>query len=137
MELQLKIIGIVLLFLGLIHGRFPKFFDWPAELKGVSLINRQLMYVHTLFIAIFLILIGLLCVSSAAELIETSLGNKISLGLGVFWFIRLVVQFFGYSSELWRGKTFETVVHVVFSLLWSYLSLVFLWIYWTGLPPVR
>jgi hypothetical protein len=132
MELQLKIIGIVLLALGLVHGRFPRFFNWRDELSGVSLINRQLMYVHTLFIALFLVLIGLLCISSAKELIETDLGNRIALGLGIFWFIRLIVQFFGYSSELWRGKTFETTVHILFAILWSYLSIVFLAVYWSG-----
>src|SRR5215207_6283682 len=132
MELQLKIIGILLIFLGLVHGRFPKYFDWPAELKGVSLINRQLMYIHTLFIALFLLLIGLLCILSARDLLETKLGSTIALGLSIFWFIRLVVQFFGYSSELWRGKIFETVMHILFAGLWTYLSVFFFLVYLAG-----
>jgi hypothetical protein len=70
-------------------------------------------------------LMGLLCLSSADELIETSLGKKIALGLGVFWSIRLFIQFFGYSADLWKGKAFETVVHILFSLLWAYVSIVF------------
>jgi hypothetical protein len=59
-------------------------------------------------------------------LIETNLGNKISLGLGIFWSIRLFMQFFGYSTGLWKGKTFETIIHIIFSLFWAYLSIVFL-----------
>jgi hypothetical protein len=74
-------------------------------------------------------LMGLLCLSSADELIETSLGKKIALGLGVFWSIRLFIQFFGYSADLWKGKAFETIVHILFSLLWAYLSLVFWGVY--------
>jgi hypothetical protein len=70
-------------------------------------------------------LMGLLCLSSADELIETSLGKKIALGLGVFWSIRLFIQFFGYSADLWKGKAFETIVHILFSLLWAYVSIVF------------
>jgi hypothetical protein len=70
-------------------------------------------------------LMGLLCLSSADELIETSLGKKIALGLGVFWSIRLFIQFFGYSADLWKGKAFETLVHILFSLLWAYVSIVF------------
>jgi hypothetical protein len=86
-----------------------------------------------LFIALFLILIGLLCVSSAAELIETSLGNRIALGLSFFWFVRLIIQFFGYSAELWRGKTFETIAHVLFAMWWTYLTVVFALVYYFAL----
>jgi hypothetical protein len=129
MELQLKIIGLILMALALVHTIFPKYFHWQQELQLLSLINRQLMYVHTFFIALVLFLMGLLCVTSAPELIATSFGRKISLGFGFFWFCRLLIQFFGYSPTLWRGKTFETIVHLVFSFLWTYLSLVFIWIY--------
>jgi hypothetical protein len=96
----------------------------------LSLINRQVMYVHTFFIALVVLLMGILCLTSAKELIETDLGKKIVLGLGIFWMIRLFIQFFGYSSKLWKGKTFETIIHIVFSFLWTYLSTIFLMIYW-------
>jgi hypothetical protein len=132
MELQLNAIGVVLVLLALVHGIFPKYFDWPQGLSSLSLINRQLMYIHTLFIALFLVCIGVLCLTSAAEIIGTPLGRRISLVLAFVWVIRLVVQFFGYSAELWRGKTFETVVHILFVFLWTYLSAAFFWIYWYG-----
>jgi hypothetical protein len=82
--------------------------------------------VHSFFIALMVLLTGLLCVTSAHELITTPLGKRISLGLGIFWSARLVIQFVGYSSKLWRGRLFETGVHIVFSLFWTYLSVVFL-----------
>ena len=56
----------------------------------------------------------------------TPLGQRVALGCGVFWLARLLIQFFGYSSELWRGKRFETCVHLLFIGFWSYLSTVFL-----------
>ncbi len=126
MEIHFKIIGYLLMALALIHIMFPKYFNWKVELKSISLINRQMMIIHTFFIALMVFLMGILCVSSATELIETNLGKKISLGLGIFWFARLILQFFGYSKALWKGKTFETTVHIVFSLVWAYLSYVFL-----------
>jgi hypothetical protein len=130
MELHLKIIGWILVVLAIVHVVFPKRFNWTEELSSLSLINRQVMYVHTFFIALVVLLMGLLCLTSAKELIETDLGKKIVLGLGVFWMIRLFIQFFGYSSKLWKGKTFETTIHIVFSFLWTYLSVIFLMIYW-------
>jgi len=126
MHLHLKIIGILLLVLALIHIIFPKYFNWNKELKSLSLINRQMMIVHTFFIALTVFLIGLLCLTSSTELIETSLGKKISLGIGVFWTVRLLFQFFGYSSDLWKGKRFETIIHISFSFVWAYLSFIFL-----------
>ncbi len=131
MQIHLKIIGVLLIALGLIHIFFPKYFNWNKELKSLSLINRQMMTVHTFFIALTVFLMGLLCFTSSTELIETNLGKKISLGLGIFWTIRLFIQFFGYSRELWKGKIFETAMHIIFSLLWGYLSFIFLTIWWT------
>ena len=92
----------------------------------MSLINRQMFYIHSYFIALTLLLMGILCLTSAADLLNTNLGKRICLGLGIFWLIRLVIQFVGYSSKLWRGKRFETGMHILFSLFWIYLSTVFL-----------
>lgn len=125
METHLKIIGFFLIFLAVVHIFFPKYFKWKSELQSLSLINRQMMIVHTFFIALVVLLMGLLCLFSPKELIETELGKTISLGFGVFWSIRFIIQFVGYSSKLWRGKKFETIIHVIFSLLWAYLSIVF------------
>jgi hypothetical protein len=125
MGIHIKITGVILMALALLHLIFPRYFNWEKELPALSLINRQMMVVHTFFIALMVFLMGLLCLSSADELIETSLGKKIALGLGVFWSIRLFIQFFGYSADLWKGKAFETIVHILFSLLWAYVSIVF------------
>jgi hypothetical protein len=129
MELHLKIIGILLIILALIHAIFPKYFNWKQELNSLSIINRQLMYVHSFFIALVVLLMGVLCLTSANELIETPLGKRVSLGLGIFWTTRFFTQFFGYSARIWKGKTFETTVHILFSVLWAYLSIIFCFIY--------
>ncbi|TJY63996.1 hypothetical protein FAZ19_17230 [Sphingobacterium alkalisoli] len=127
MEIHLKIVGVLLIVLASIHLVFPRYFNWAEELKSSSLINRQMMTVHTFFIALTVLLMGLLCLTSSTEIAETDLGKKIALGLGLFWTVRLIIQFFGYSTALWKGKRFETSMHIVFSVLWTYLSVVF-WI---------
>ena len=128
MQLHFHIIGISLMILALIHIIFPKYFNWKEELKSLSLMNKQMMTIHTFFIALIVFLMGLLCLTSAGELTGTKLGKTVSLGLGVFWAIRLFIQFFGYSSTLWKGKPFETFIHIVFSGFWIYLNGVF----WTN-----
>jgi hypothetical protein len=109
MELQLKIIGFLLIVLAIAHVIFPKYFDWKSQLSTLSLMNREMMYIHTFFIAFTVLLMGILCITSSPELVMTHLGNKICLGLGIFWGTRFLIQF-----------------HVLFSLLWGYLTFIFL-----------
>ena len=129
MELHIKIAGLLLIVLAIIHSIFPKYFNWKQELNSLSIINRQLMYVHSFFIAFVVLLMGVLCLTSTNELIASSLGKRISLGLGMFWTARFIIQFLGYSAKIWKGKTFETSVHILFSILWAYLSTIFFLIY--------
>jgi hypothetical protein len=126
MEIHFKIIGSLFIVLALSHVFFPRYFNWKQELAKLSLVNRQIMVVHSFFIALMVLLIGLLCLTSAHELITTPLGKRVSLGLGIFWGARLLIQFAGYSSKLWKGRLFETCVHIVFTIFWTYISVVFI-----------
>ena len=127
MDIHLSIIGISLVILGLLHIIFPWYFNWETELSRLSLVNRQVMQVHTFFIALIVLLMGILCLLAPRQILETELGHLISFGLAIFWTTRLVIQFFGFSPDLWKGKAFETTVHILFSGFWTYLS----WAFWT------
>lgn len=111
--------------LAFLHFVFPRHFKWKDELLGLSLINKQLMYVHTFFIALVVLLMGVFCIYSTEDLVKTLLGKQLCFGLFIFWGVRLIFQFFVYSPSLWKGKRFETWVHVLFSLLWTYFTTVF------------
>jgi hypothetical protein len=129
MMIHLLIAGWLQVLLALIHFIFPRYFKWKEDLTGLTLINRQLMYVHTFFIALVVLLMGSLCLVAPADMISSRLGKYLSLGLFVFWATRLVFQFFVYKTSLWKGKKFETIIHVLFSATWIYLSVVFLILY--------
>jgi hypothetical protein len=126
MEIHLKIVGSLLIALSLMHIVIPKYFKWEQELTSLSLITKQILYVHTFFIAFIVLLMGLLCLSYSHELVHDPFGRVISLGLFVFWLTRLVFQFLIYSPKVWRGKKFETVMHIVFSTAWTYFTSVFI-----------
>ncbi|RAV97717.1 hypothetical protein [Pseudochryseolinea flava] len=129
MEIHLKITGTLLILLALMHIALPKYFKWKEESRALSLITRQILYVHTVFIGITLLLMGLLCLCYSHALIHEQLGRVILLGLFLFWLLRLFFQFFVYSPKLWRGKLFETTVHIIFSSLWIYFTSVFVMSY--------
>jgi hypothetical protein len=128
MELHLKIIGIIFILLATLHLIFPKYFNWKNQLAGLTLINKQMMYVHTFFIGLIVLLMGVICIYSADEIVHTRLGQQLSFGLFIFWAARLFVQFFIYSAKLWRGKKFESIIHILFSVLWVYFTVVFFFI---------
>ncbi len=125
MHFIIKIIGWTLIVLGLAHFYFPRHFKWNDELKRLSLLNRQIMSVHNFFIMLTVLLMGLLCVTSTELLLTTELGKRMMLGLAIFWGCRFFIQFFWYSPELWKGKRFETIVHLCFSCFWLLLTVVF------------
>ena len=124
-RVHLRALGVIFVLLAGVHGIFPRRFDWARELQRLSLINQQLMTVHTFFIAVVVLLIGVVCVADAEALAGTPLGRHFCAGLAVFWGLRLYAQHFVYSPALWRGKSFETAVHIAFSLLWLWATAVF------------
>lgn len=125
MKLLIQLIGYGLILLALIHIIFPRVFDWKNQLASLTLINRQLMTVHTFFVALTVFLMGILCITSAEELLNTPLGKKILLGLAIFWFIRLIIQLFWYSPLLWQGKLKETAIHILFLAIWVSITTIF------------
>ncbi len=131
LSFHLRLAGLTLIFLGVAHAFFGPRFKWREETARLSLLNRQIFYVHTFFIALVLILMGILCVFGTRGLLETTfVGRWLCAGITLFWASRLVCQFFVYSPELWRGKLLETFMHALFACAWTYYSAVFGWAWW-------
>ena len=84
MEIHFNVIGVLFIGLALAHIIFPKYFKWKEELKHLSLINRQMMIIHTFFIALIVLLMGLLCLFHSALLVMSPLGKIVSHGFAIF-----------------------------------------------------
>jgi hypothetical protein len=126
-EWHLRIAGVLQIVLALLHLAFPRRFNWKEELARLSPLNRQIFLVHTFFICLVLVLIGALSLLAPDALLEpTRLSRLVLGGFATFWGLRLLCQFFVYDAALWRGHAFNSLVHVLFSLLWLYLTAVYL-----------
>ena len=126
LEWHLRLAGALQIALAALHLAFPRRFHWKEELTRLSLLNRQMFLVHTLFLCVVLVLMGGLSLFAPAALLEaTPLSRLVLGGFAVFWGLRLAVQWFVYDASLWRGDRFNTIVHVVFSILWAYLAAVY------------
>ena len=124
--INLRVAGSLLIVLSLSHVPLAKHFRWREESALLSSFNRQVFLVHAFFVGMTVGLMGLLALSWAPALITPNpLGVPVTAGLAIFWAVRLFCQWFIYDRALWRGKPFETAVHIVFSLCWSYLTALF------------
>jgi hypothetical protein len=131
LELHLRIAGALLLFLAALHPLMPKELGWKEDLLKLTPVNRQVFLVHTGFIVLTLVLMGTLMILYAEDLAAPSrLARAVLGGLAIFWAARLFTQQFIYDRSLWRGNPRYTAVHVVFTLLWTYLTAVFGWGWW-------
>ncbi|MGA3047561.1 MAG: hypothetical protein ABSD67_13095 [Terracidiphilus sp.] len=55
---HLHFVGTLLLLLGISHAFFNRYFGWEKELEVVSLLTRQIFFVHTFFIGLGVVLAG-------------------------------------------------------------------------------
>lgn len=126
LETHLKLAGLSLIGLGIMHGFLGERFAWKEELSRISLLNRQIFYVHTFFVALILLLLGSLSLFGTNALLEkTAMSRYFCGGVTLFWLCRWIFQFCIYDASLWRGKRFETRIHILFSLLWTYYVAVY------------
>lgn len=128
-EILLRIAGASMLLLSLAHLYFTRLFDWRNDAARMQLpLNRQIFHVHTFFICLVLILMGLLCLIWPMELLNsTRLARLVNIGFAIFWGIRLFSQWFVYDRSLWIGKMKETAAHIVFTILWIFYTLLFVY----------
>ncbi len=134
--LHLKLVGALLLALGLAHSMFGRYFNWQRELAQLSLLTRQIFLVHCFFIALLVVMIGACSLFYTNALLASGALSRVVLtGFVVFWLSRLGFQFFVYDTAIWRGRRFYTVMHVVFSIFWIYVVVTYgaaLRIAWKG-----
>jgi hypothetical protein len=125
-ELHLRIAGVLLLALIALNLYVPRRFNWRSELASLSLLNRQIFQVHAAFICVILGMFATLALLFTNELLEpTRLARAVLALLAIFWLLRLLTQWFVYDRRLWRGKRFETIVHLVFTGVWAYFAATF------------
>jgi hypothetical protein len=126
LQIHLQIVGSLLLLLGLSHALMNRYFGWATELAGISLLTRQIFYVHTFFIALGVVLGGAVSLAFSTDLLNpTPLNRAILASMAFFWLCRLLAQFFVYDDAIWRGNPARTRMHIVFSLLWCYVTAVY------------
>jgi len=124
--LNLRLAGAFLAGLAVMNVFVPRRFHWREEMARLSLLNRQIFEVHSIFLVLMLAMFAALLLTSADALLEpTRLARAVLIGLTAFWGLRMLMQWFYYSPEIWRGHRVHTAMHYAFSAAWIYLTAVF------------
>ncbi|WP_306193059.1 MULTISPECIES: hypothetical protein [unclassified Streptomyces] len=123
---QLRLVGMALIGMGLLHVVLPRVLGWPDDLGNTSLLTRQVSYAHLFFIGLTCVLLGALSLAFARELLTGgSLPTVLLCGQTLFWGLRWVMEFAYFSPRLWRGHRLRTAGHVALSALWTWVTAVF------------
>lgn len=126
LTLLLQIAGAGLLLLAVLHIPISKQLKWREDTKQLTPMNATVFHVHTFFICVVLVMMGLPCLLEPRIFLDPSAaGCWLAWSVAGFWALRLYFQWFVYQPELWRGKRLETVVHYWFTLVWSALTALF------------
>lgn len=124
--LLLRITGTGLIALAIAHVFIGQHLRWREDVAQLTPVNRAVFHVHTLFICLVLVLMGLPCLLEPTIFIEpTRAGRWLAWSCAAFWGARLYCQWFVYDAALWRGKRFETCIHWLFTFLWLALAALF------------
>jgi hypothetical protein len=127
-ELHLRIVGALLVGVGIGHVALPRALGWRVDLAQVSLLNRQVGAVHVFFIGLTCVLLGAIPLFLPDELLEPDrLAGAVLVAEAIFWGARFVVQVVVFDRSLWRGDRHRTLAHLGFCLLWAYVTGTFVW----------
>lgn len=126
LSILLRLAGAGLILLAFLHIFIGKALKWREDGRKLTPENEQIFHVHTFFICLAITLMGLPCLLMPSVFLEKSAaGLWLAISLSVFWAVRLYFQFFIYRSDLWRGKTRETLLHAWFAMVWLALTVLF------------
>ena len=119
----LRIAGAGLILLGILHVPIGRHLRWREESARMSPVNEKIFHVHSLFIGVVLVAMGLPCLIEPSVLLEKSRAAVWGAwSLAAFWGLRLWCQWFVYRRELWHQKPFETAMHALFTVIWTCLT---------------
>jgi uncharacterized membrane protein len=119
---HLRLSGVLLILLGVSHAFFDRRLSWRSDIQKLSAVNRQIFAVHWFYLALLLVMLGLLFSLLAPELLRPErLTQAIFLATTIVWTLRLYMQWFVFERALWRHDRVNRRIHYLLTAIWIYL----------------
>ena len=105
----------------------PHRLRWKEDLAKLTSFNRKLMWVHGGFAVYTIASFGVLTLLLHDEMLRGQrTGLALAAFIGVYWLLRVVVDFTYYDHADWpKGRAFA-VGHMMLTMLFVFLSLTYL-----------
>lgn len=101
-ESRMLIIKLAALFnfvFGVFHLFFWKLLKWEDQLKRVSLVNKAVVQTLNICLTFIFLLIAYIFFFHSDEILTTSIGRVLLLGMALFWSVRVVAQLYFFNLK--------------------------------------
>lgn len=128
LEQFLWIAGVLHLLIPIASALVPSVLDWRTELRKLTTLTRQLVWVHGVFIVLVILGFGALTLVNASELSSgTTLARSCCGFIALFWAARLSLQFVLFDPTPHFKHAILRVGHHSLTLMFGYFALVYGW----------
>ena len=122
-SLALWLAGIGHLCVLIASVQVPSRLGWKEDLRKLTVFNQKLMWVYGGFTVLTIIAFGMLTLSLHTEMLR---GDRAALGvalfIGVYWVLRIAVDFLYFEHKDWPNGPGFVIGHVLLTLLFTFLA---------------
>jgi len=113
LDLALRAAAIAQFAVAILNLFLIRIMKWKPDLERAPLLVREVFRIHVVFISITLSIFGALSWQFAHEIARAAspLAIWLAVAIGLFWFVRSVMQWLHYSASHWRGNSLRTLIH--------------------------
>ena len=104
MRLLVQIGGVLWLICFVFHILFWRLFDWKYDLESIAKVNKGIIQVLNLCLMLVFLIFAYISLVQTDELLTSSLGKSLIVGMALFGFFRVVEQFIFFDLQLFRSK---------------------------------
>lgn len=120
LDVLLRLAGLSILLLALLHAVFWWSLNWRTEVERLSPLNARVFAVHTFFVALVLFGLGLLSLLRPDLLLARSeLARLMLVAVVVFWFARLLMQPLVFDGVMREGWTQSRALRISVNFVWG------------------
>ena len=106
--------GLLFVLFGIFHLFFWKMFDWKNELSKLSITNSNIMQMLNIGCSFIVLSLAYILLFHRKDIINEKLGKPVLIMSGLFYFIRMVMEFAFPEGSL------------VFAILMFFISLIYI-----------
>lgn len=116
------------LIVAVVNFRLVELLGWREEIAGMPLLLREIFTVHKWFVSVTLLIFGVITLRFADEFTrgDNPVATWLAAAIGLFWALRVAIQWLYYSHSHWRGRPGRTAIHWVLTAAYGGCAAVYL-----------